>query len=67
MKPDSDLEKFKAILDNQQERGIESGDVLFTLLALSPHGLPEIIEALENKCQRLLLLPPYEGEARVDG
>lgn len=42
----------------------ESADVLFTLLALSPHGLPEIVEALRLKITATRDLPPYQGEER---
>jgi len=42
----------------------ESGDVLITLLALSPHSLPEIIGAAERKLARLETSPPYAGEER---
>ncbi|KKL28443.1 hypothetical protein LCGC14_2375110 [marine sediment metagenome] len=40
----------------------ESGDVLITLLALSPHGLPEIVAAAEDKLRSLNNRPPYKGE-----
>ncbi len=39
----------------------ESGDVLITLLALSGHGLPEIIAAAEDKLRSLETCPPYKG------
>lgn len=42
----------------------ESADVLITLLALSPHSLPEILEAAERKVAALMAKPPYPGEER---
>ena len=43
----------------------ESADVLITLLALSPHELPEIAEAAAAKIRRLERAPQYEGEERA--
>lgn len=40
----------------------ESGDALMTLLALSPHELPEIVAATERKLAWLLEQPPYAAE-----
>ena len=45
----------------------ESGDVLITLLALSPYSLPEIVAAAERKLSRLELLIPYAGEEHSRG
>lgn len=43
----------------------ESGDVLITLLALSPHDLPAIVAAAERKLTTLETKPPYAGEQRA--
>jgi len=44
----------------------ESADVLITLLALSPHGLPEIEAAAREKVERLANASAYAGEERGD-
>lgn len=43
----------------------ESADVLITLLALSPHDLPEIEQAAWCKLVDLTTKPPYVGEERA--
>ena len=44
----------------------ESGDVLITLLALSPYTLPEIVEAAEAKVAKLETCPVYSHEERTE-
>lgn len=43
----------------------EAGDVLITLLALAPVGLPEIVAAAEAKLAALQTRPVYAGEERA--
>jgi NTP pyrophosphatase (non-canonical NTP hydrolase) len=43
----------------------ESGDVLITLLALSPYDLNDIIKAAEGKINKLNTIPPYPNEEKL--
>ena len=43
----------------------ESADVLMTLLAFSPHDLPEIIEKATEQVADLMTAPVYAGEERL--
>jgi hypothetical protein len=45
----------------------ESADVLITMLALSPHALPEIITAATAKVASLMTKPKYAGETGTFG
>ena len=45
----------------------ESADVLITMLALSPHNLPEIVQAATAKVESLMTKPRYAGETGTFG
>jgi len=45
----------------------ESGDVLITLLALSPHRFEDICEAAAEKVGKLMSAPAYESEVLAPG
>lgn len=58
-------ELAEAVRGKRGDPRTESGDVLFTLLALSPFDLPEIVAATRAKIRRLREAPPYVGEERA--
>lgn len=55
-------ELTEAVREKRGDTLEESADALFTLLALSPHELTDIVKALEQKIDRLWDAPRYKGE-----